>query len=127
YKVLKTEDELKTVLNQNLAVHFEFSEFNYHKAELWGIGLSNGKDNYFVSKETLLKSEALKKYLASDTYEKYGYDFKAMKVYLMWQGLNLSNMTYDLLLAAYIIKSSIGKEDFTAIAQSFEINDLSYD
>src|SRR5690606_8461996 len=29
YKVLKTEDELKTVLNQNLAVHFEFSEFNY--------------------------------------------------------------------------------------------------
>src|SRR5690606_4311088 len=54
YKVLKTEEELSSVLKENLSVHFEFSEFNYHKAELWGIGLSNGKKHYFVSKETLL-------------------------------------------------------------------------
>ncbi|HLT00123.1 MAG TPA: DNA polymerase I [Acholeplasma sp.] len=127
YKELTNEAELSAVLNENLSIHFEFSEFNYHKAELWGIGLSNGKDHYFVSKETLLQSDVLKNYLASNTYEKYAFDFKAMKVYLMWQGIKLSNVTYDLLLAAYIIKSSIGKEDFTAIAQSFEINDLSYD
>jgi DNA polymerase-1 len=45
----------------------------------------------------------------------------------MWRGLELHGVTYDLLLAAYIIKSSIGKEDFTAIAQSFDITDLAYD
>ncbi|MBN3490666.1 DNA polymerase I [Acholeplasma equirhinis] len=127
FKELTEESDLKLILKENLAIHFEFSEFNYHKAELWGIGISNGKDHYYVSKETLLQSDALKDYLKNSQFEKYAYDYKAQKVFLMWQGLELNAVTYDLLLAAYIIKSSIGKEDFTAIAQSFEINHLSYD
>ncbi len=127
YEVLEDETQLSKVLNQNLAIYFEFSDFNYHKADLWGIGLSNGINHYFVSAELLLQSDTIKNYLANPKFEKYVYEYKGMKVYMKWHNLDLAGVNYDLLLAAYIIKSSIGKEDFTAIAQSFEISDLAYD
>ncbi len=127
YEVLEDETALSNILNQNLAIYFEFSDFNYHKADLWGIGISNGKKHYFVSPEILLASNTFKNYLADPEFEKYVYEYKGMKVFLKWNHLDLVGVNYDMLLAAYIIKSSIGKEDFTSIAQSFDITDLAYD
>jgi DNA polymerase-1 len=127
YEVVDTEDKLKEILKPNLALYFEFSTFNYHKADLWGISLSDGRSSYFVDPYFALASNTFKEYLKDENMTKYVYDYKAIKVYLMWKGLELRGVTYDLLLAAYIIKSSIGKEDFTAIAQSFDITDLAYD
>ncbi len=127
YKVLESESEIEEILTEDLALYFELSDFNYHKAELWGLGLSNGKQSYFISSELFFESAAIKNYLASNTYAKYTYDYKGAKVFLKWKGISFNHVSYDLLLAAYIIKSSIGKEDFTAISQSFGINDLSYD
>lgn len=127
YHSLNNESEIKDILSKDLAVYFEFSDFNYHKAKLWGVGLSDGINHYFMNSELFYESESFKAYLSSSKYSKYTYDYKAVKVFLKWIGLSINKVTYDLLLAAYIIKSSIGKEDFTAISQSFGINDLSYD
>ncbi|VEU82644.1 DNA polymerase I [Acholeplasma hippikon] len=127
YEAIETEEKLTEILNKDLSVYFEFSDFNYHKATLWGIGLSDGIKSYFVSKELFDESDALKTYLSNPNYKKFTYNFKGVLVYLMHHGLSIENVTYDLLLAAYIIKSSIGKEDFTNIAQLFDIQHLSYD
>ena len=70
YKAIDSENALKSLLNQDLAIYFEFSDFNYHKAELWGVGLSNGKINYFVDSETFLNSASFKAYLESNKYKK---------------------------------------------------------
>src|SRR5690606_22316513 len=51
YKVIKNDEELNKVLTTDLALHFEFSDYNYHKAELWGIGLASKKDYYYLSSE----------------------------------------------------------------------------
>src|SRR5690606_28633682 len=101
--------------------------FNYHKADLGGVGLSTGSKHYFVSSELAVGSPSLKDHLSNPSYKKSVYDYKAMKVFLKWKGLTLEGVDFDLLLAAYIVKSSIGKEDFTAVAQLFDINDLAYD
>ena len=127
YKVIDSEKLLKSLLNQDLAIYFEFSDFNYHRAKLWGVGLSNGKINYFVDSETFLNSEVFKSYLASDKYKKYTYHYKGTKVFLKKLDIQFKNVTYDLLLAAYLIQSSIGKQDFTFIAQQFQITDIQYD
>lgn len=127
YEVLTTEEEIKSVLNKDLAIYFEFSDFNYHKASLWGIGLSDFTNSYFISSETFESSQAIKDYLADSNYKKYTYNYKAVLVFLMHRGLTINNVTYDLLLAAYIIKSSIGKEDFTNTAQLFDVQHLAYD
>jgi DNA polymerase-1 len=127
YKVIDSENGLKSLLNQDLAIYFEFSDFNYHKAELWGVGLSNGKINYFVDKDTFIESDAFKNYLKNPKYKKYTYHYKGNKVFLRRFDIDFVNVTYDLLLAAYLIQSSIGKQDFTFIAQSFQITDIQYD
>src|SRR5690554_6387991 len=127
YKVIDSESGLKSLLNQHLAIYFEFSDFNYHKAELWGVGLSNGKINYFVDSETFLNSDAVKAYLENPKYKKYTFHYKGTKVFLRKLGIEFNNVTYDLLLAAYLIQSSIGKQDFTFIAQQFNVTDLQYD
>lgn len=127
YRVIDNEGLLKSLLNQDLAIYFEFSDFNYHKAELWGVGLSNGKINYFVDSETFLNSDAVKAYLANPKYKKYTFHYKGTKVFLRKLGIEFNNVTYDLLLAAYLIQSSIGKQDFTFIAQQFNVTDLQYD
>lgn len=127
YKAIDSENALKSLLNQDLAIYFEFSDFNYHKAELWGVGLSNGKINYFVDSETFLNSASFKAYLESNKYKKYTYHYKGTKVFLKKLGTEFNHVTYDLLLAAYLIQSSIGKQDFTFIAQQFQITDIQYD
>ncbi|CDR31162.1 DNA polymerase I [Acholeplasma oculi] len=129
FKVDLIEDEktLESILKSDLSLYFELSTFNYHKADLWGIGLSTGSKHYFVSSELALGSPSFKDYLSNPSYKKSVYDYKAMKVFLKWKDLTLEGVDFDLLLAAYIVKSSIGKEDFTAVAQLFDINDLAYD
>lgn len=127
YEVLETEEKLKQVLTKPLSIYFETSIKNYHKADLWGIGLSDGRNHYFISTETFTKSEAVRLYLSNDTIEKYTFDYKAAKVLLKWLGFEFKGVSFDLLLAAYVLKSSIGKEDFTAIAHSLNVSDIAYD
>lgn len=127
YIEILDEQQLERILNQDLAVHFEFSDYNYHKADLWGIGLSNGKNHYFLNKDLALSSLNFQMYLKDDSYKKYVYDLKATKVYLLWQKLEISNVTFDLLLAAYLINSHLGKEEFKRIVSSFHYEDIAYD
>lgn len=126
YEVISNEERLKKILTNKLAIHFEFSDSNYHKAKLWGIGLTNGEDNYFVEVD-LLKTETFKKYLLSKEIEKFTYNYKAAKVSLLKQNLDINNVTYDMLLAAYLIDSHYGKEEFKYLLANFNYDDIEYD
>ena len=124
---LKSVSELEGILEKNLSMHFEFSDYNYHKAELWGIGLSDGKNNYVVSADIALSSIGFDMYLKDERYQKYVYDLKAIKVFLLWNKLDIKGTTFDLLLAAYLINSHLGKEEFKRIVSNFYYEDIQYD
>ncbi len=121
------ESELKKVLKSGIAVHFEFSEYNYHKADLWGVGLSDGSHHYFLDSTYAMQSEAFYDFLLDDKKEKYVYDFKALKVFLMWHLKDIEGVTFDLLIAAYLIDSHLGKEEFKRIVAAFDYEDMQYD
>ena len=127
YIELIDENQLESILNQDLAIYFEFSDYNYHKAELWGIGLSNGDKHYVMSADLALSSINFDMYLKDQNYKKYVYDLKAMKVFLLWHHLDIDQVTFDLLLAAYLINSHLGKEEFKRIVSNFYYEDISYD
>lgn len=126
YKVIDKEDKLEEILNENLSLHFEFSNYNYHKEELWGVGISNSKNHYYITPD-LVTSKTFTSYLLNNNYEKYTYDYKASKVYMKWQNSDFNNVKFDLLLAAYLINSKIGKEEFRRIVSEFEYDDVEYD
>ncbi|MBN2268170.1 MAG: DNA polymerase I [Acholeplasmataceae bacterium] len=127
YHVIRDEHELGKILKPNLALHFELSDYNYHKAELWGVGLSDGKHHYFLSPEFALTSINFQMYLSDETLPKFIYDYKAIKVFLLWNNLEINQVTFDLLLAAYLINSHLGKEEFKRIVSAFNYEDILYD
>lgn len=124
---IKDDKTLKQVLKNNLALHFEFSDYNYHKAELWGIGLSNGEKHYFLDPTYALSSHVFTSYLLDEKMHKFVYDYKAIKVFLKWQLKEIEGVTFDLLIAAYLINSHLGKEEFKRIVAAFDYEDMQYD
>jgi len=127
YLEINDDEKLKKILTSDLALHFEFSDYNYHKADLWGIGISSDQGYYFLNAEYALSSPVFKAYLLSEDMHKSVYDYKAIKVFLLWHHLDLVGVTYDLLLSAYLINSHLGKEEFKRIVSAFNYEDILYD
>lgn len=127
YERLTDEKEISSFLNETLALHFEFSDANYHRADLWGVGLSNGKRHAYLTPEIAMSSSAFHAYLKNENYKKYVYDLKAIQVFLLWHEHSIANVTFDLLLAAYLADSHLGKEEFKRIAANFQYEDVQYD
>lgn len=127
YIIINNDTELKKVLKSELAMHVEFSDYNYHKAELWGIGLASKDAYYYVSPDFALSSPLFKDYLMNPKMIKWVYDVKAIKVFLLWHGLDLHGVDFDLLLSAYLINSHLGKEEFKRIVSAFDYEDILYD
>ena len=127
YEVISNDESLLKVLQSELAMHVEFSDYNYHKAELWGIGLASKDHYYYLAPEFALSSKVFKDYLLNPKMTKYVYDVKAIKVFLLWHGLDLEGVTFDLLLSAYLINSHLGKEEFKRIVSAFDYEDILYD
>jgi DNA polymerase I len=127
YQKIEDDYELGDILKPGLAIHFELSDYNYHKADLWGVGISDGKNHYYLSPEFALSSINFQMYLTDPSIDKLTYDYKAAKVFLLWHGLDLVGVSYDLLLSAYLINSHLGKEEFKRIVSAFEYEDILYD
>lgn len=127
YQVISSEHDLDKILKPKMAVYLELSDYNYHKADLWGVGLSDGKHHYYLAPEFALSSIGFQTYLSDANIEKYTYDYKAVKVFLMWQKGNMEGISFDLLLAAYLIDSHIGKLEFKRIAAAFHYEDVLYE
>lgn len=127
YHVIDSDASLQAFIKDGMAIHFEFSDYNYHKATLWGIGLAHGKQYAFLDADFALNSKVFQDYLQNPIREKYVYDLKAIKVFLLWQHLDINHVTYDLLLSAYLINAHLGKEEFKRIVSAFDYEDILYD
>jgi len=127
YVKLTSDESIKRVLKPNLSVYLELDTTNYHHAEIWGMGLSDGKNSYFIEPELVLTSTSLKNYLEDEKVSKYGFNIKELMVKLKYHDILVQGFTYDLLLASYIINPNLGKEELARIAISFECDLVKYD
>lgn len=125
YKIITDEADLALIFKDNASIHFELSDTNYHTASLYGIGYFDGENSYYIDPK-LLETKTFKDYLKSDL-NKLTYNYKASKVHLLWQEIEFLNINFDLLLAAYLIDSHIGREEFKYIVSTFNYEDVLYD
>lgn len=126
YTKLNTIEELESVIENNMAVHIELYDTNYHTSSIVGFGLSNGKKHYYVSEEIALSSKGFTNFLESDR-PKITYDYKAFKVAMKWRGFDLNGVTYDMMLAAYLYDAQIAKSEFKVLCGGFNYNEVEYD
>ena len=109
------EDLNDDFMNATLMIFPDFSEINYHKAELNGIAFSDGKSNYYLTKNNVLKDKCIE-YLISDK-KKVIYDLKALNIALIKLGYN-SIKGLDFKIACNLVECNL-KDDIDSIFNSY--------
>lgn len=120
------EEITEHMLTNQSALQLEMITDNYHEAEIEAIGISNETGNYVFTKEVGLNSPIFKHWLEDETKQKFVYDVKALKVALLHHGVTLSGVTFDLMLAAYLVNPADNNEEVPAIAKRSGITSIQY-
>ena len=93
-------------LDKKIGIYLDREDINYNRASIYGLGISDGKNHYYISFEDLIKDEAILDILKDKNYQKYTYDYKAIKVSLSHHNIKIDGLVFDALLASYILDSS---------------------
>ena len=111
-KELTNLDDLEK-LSYPLAFYIELSKSNYHISKPLSMGIYDGKNAYYVNKDMIC--DVIK--LINDK-EKYTYDLKKHYVSLKYLNINLTNVSFDTSIAAYLLNYNI-KDDIAYLANEF--------
>ncbi len=120
-------DEIKAILTTPMSLHLELFGTNYHVAKKIAFGLSNGENTYYIPYSFLKDSKPFQNWLKDGLKEKYVYDLKQTKVALLWDGVDLKGVSFDLLLATYLLNPNLTKEGFREVVANFDYQNVAYD
>ncbi|MFF5994347.1 DNA polymerase I [Lysinibacillus sp. KU-BSD001] len=112
-------DVTATMLANRMAIHVELENEHYHGCKVFGISLTDGQHTLYVPIYDTITNEALIAWLKDETKEKYMADSKATQAILQRMGIELRGVTFDLLLASYIVNPAISGDDVQALAKEF--------
>ena len=90
-------------------------EGNYSNEPVMGIAIASKEDTYFISIEDAQNDGTLKAILANPNIDKYCFDYKAIKVALARYGITVEGLKFDVLVAAYLLDSSLKNNVFQAM------------
>ena len=109
--------DIKEFSNKNFAFYLETRGTIYSKSEILGIGIYDGENGYFISKDSI---DNYKNLFETDL-EKYTYDFKKNLVVLNDYEIKFKNVNFDTMIATYLLDYVI-KDDISFVAQAFDYN-----
>lgn len=127
YEVVDEASKFSEILVPGSALIFETFEYNYHKSPLIAIGIKNNKGMFIVEQDSIFKSMDFMMYLSDCNIKKSIFDYKRAYVLCKRLGIELEGINFDLLLATYILNSSVAKDEFKQIAAFYDYNDVYYD
>ncbi len=130
---LTSDMNLKTVtsfngitLNAPFGLALDIDDDDYHDAPIEGIALSSGSEVYYESATDFQNDAALKALLENESLKKNVYDGKAITYALSRLHIALKGIQNDLLLAAYLLDSSVNS-NAPLVYSSFGIDIVSKD
>ena len=108
--------------NKSFSFYLETRGEVYSKSEILGIGLYDGDNGYFISKDDITKY----KDLFSNDIEKSTYDLKKCIVVLNSLGIDINNVTFDTMIGTYLLDYVV-KDDISFVARSFDYDITPYE
>lgn len=124
FKVLDSESiyDIDKYLKQDSIVQVEVFEENYHRGTVLGISIIND-EAIFVPFEVIENSmSSLPEWLADEKVRKFTYDYKQAKVALRWNGYDFNGVTFDLLLASYVVNANT-RDNLYHICMTYNYDD----
>lgn len=111
------------------AIHLELDGGNYLKDNILKFSLFTGDKHVVINAEDIKKHEELVKWLENPKTKKVVYDAKKTYVASHRLNINIQNITFDIMLASYIIDPSRTISDVQSVVslygQSFVKDDIS--
>ncbi|WP_102335702.1 DNA polymerase I [Salimicrobium jeotgali] len=107
-----TED----ILLDETALIVEILEDNYHTSPVEAIVLSNEKGVFAFSPEQLMESDIFKSWAADSSRHKWVFDAKRTLVAFKRYGIPVEGITFDVLLASYLVNPAVNNHDIPAIS-----------
>lgn len=105
YKIITSLKDFD--VGQDLGIALDYEDENYTLGLFYGIAFSFKGQTVYMNKEDLLKDEFAQKVLSDPSIKKYCYDYKAIKVALKKNNIEISRVYFDLLIASYLVDSSL--------------------
>lgn len=124
---VKNVSSLKELENEKeIGLALDYEDDNYSLGLFYGLAVTNKKDVYYISLEDLSKDEASLNILKDKNIKKYCFDYKAIKVALATKGIEINGLCFDLLIASYLVDSSL-KNDVEVVMNVYGIDISSKD
>lgn len=115
--IINSLEEINNIsITKPLGIYLELDNSNYHHANIIGMSLYNEEVSAYIPYEVLKQKP---NFLTSGI--KYTYDYKKLLVSFNKYNLDIKDITFDTMIAAYLLNYTI-KDDIATLA-----NDLSYD
>lgn len=129
YKTIKDPFELSDCIDNDGINHLYLENLgeNYHTATPIGFGLTNSKGCFYIPYATAISSLDFLFFLSDQNVKKNVYDYKKMFVTLYKENTELCGVTFDILLASYLINPDLTKDDFKIITTHFGYSDIDFD
>ena len=110
-QIVKNIDEID--IKNNCAVYLEILGTNYHISKILGLAVYNNDNSLFIPLEVLKQNP---KFLKDNI--KYTYDYKKLNVAFKWNNIDLDNVCFDTMIAAYLLDMN-AKEDISYLANTY--------
>lgn len=114
-------------LTDKAAFHMEILGDNYHTETIHGAAIENEKGKFFIPVSVLKESETFKDWVEDPKAEKIVFDAKKVTVLLNRLGMHAKGITFDLLLASYLVDPSENNHDIPAISHRFGEKQVLFD
>lgn len=123
FDVLTTIDS--SILKDEMAVHLELYDEQYHSCDLLGVSLATESETYVIPMDVVEQSKEFRTWFKDPTKKKFMADSKAATAAFLRYGIELEGVDFDLMLGAYIVNPSLTYTDMASIVQEYGQTDVS--
>ncbi|MDP4085347.1 MAG: DNA polymerase I [Bacillota bacterium] len=113
------EEITEEIFSEENYFYVEILDDNYHYADIIGFSLVNDKGYFYLPTEKVIHSTVFKEWAENERSHKIVYDTKRSEVSLRRFGIHLKGVTFDTLIAFYLIDPSENIEDLSSIAKKY--------
>lgn len=124
--ITEANADVKELLKGEAYIIPEIFTSNYYTGEFLGLGVVVGEKRLFFPGAVVAQNQDLKNYLEDGKRAKKTYDYKSLYSVLKRAGIEIANVEFDLLLAAYLVNPAFAADDFKKTVDNFRFNDIPY-
>ena len=94
-------------IGDEISIALDIEPGNYNDATVYGMAILFGQKIVYIREENFKNTPEFAEILKNPTIKKYCYDYKAIKVALSHLGFEIEGLYFDVLLAAYLLDSTL--------------------